>query len=529
MSPARNSKGAAPPGKVYLVGAGPGDPGLITARGLDVLRRADLVAYDRLIPRELLDEAPDAAEKVFVGRSPGAPARDQASIDSLLIDGARAGKVVVRLKGGDPFVFGRGAEEARALRDADVAFQIIPGVSSAIAGPAYAGIPVTQRGVARSFVVLTAHEITDGPGYREARDRLDEPDTIVLLMGVAALRRAARALIEDGRNPAEPAAVIEWATTPRQRTVVGTLETIAALAEEARIEAPATAIVGAVVETREGIRWFEDRPLFGLRVVVTRSRSQAPDLSSKLADKGARVIHLPTIEILDPASWVDLDQSIRLLTEGYYKWVIFTSVNTVEKFWGRLLVTRHDARAFGRTKIAAVGRATAEALGARGVRPDLVPAKFTAAQLVEDIGHGNGGVLVPRAANAPTSLVQGLRSVGWSPEEVVAYRNVAPRKAPEAMAEVGAGNFDVVTFTSASTARNFVKLIGSPRDLGLGPADPPERLVACIGPVTAAEAERRGLRVDVVADEHTTDGLVAAITSAAAQLRPRVRDGNIDR
>jgi uroporphyrinogen III methyltransferase / synthase len=508
---------------VYLVGAGPGDPGLITARGLEVLRRADVVAYDRLIPQELLDEAPATTEKIFVGRSPGESSRDQSAIDALLVDGARAGRVVVRLKGGDPFVFGRGAEEASALRDAGIDFEIVPGVTSAIAAPAYAGIPVTQRGIARSFLVLTAHELAT-----ERDAPLTAPDTIVLLMGVAALRSATRRLIEEGRDPNEPAAVIEWGSTPRQRTVTGTLQTIATLAEAARLQAPATTVIGRVVATRDAIKWFEDAPLFGVRVVVTRSRSQAHRLSSALAAKGAEVVHLPTIAILDPASWADLDQSIRLLMEGYYKWVVFTSANAVEKFFSRLLATRHDARAFGRTKVAAVGKSTAEELLARGVRADLVPSKFTADDLVDAIGHGTGGVLIPRAANAPNALVQRLRTVGWTPEEVVAYRNVAPRKTPELAAGIAAGAFDVVTFTSASTARNFVKLIGDPSRLGLSPRDPRDRLVACIGPVTAAAAEKRGLRVDVVAEEHTTDGLVAALVESAAEIRRHGRDGNME-
>ena len=513
-------------GKLYLVGAGPGDPGLITARGLEILRRADVVAYDRLIPQELLDEAPSESEKIFVGRSPGEPARDQSAIDSLLVDGARAGKIVVRLKGGDPFVFGRGAEEAGAARAAGIEFEVVPGVTSAVAAPAYAGIPVTQRGVARSFLVLTAHELSPDP-RRDTESSLTHPDTIVLLMGVAALRSATRRLIEEGRDPNEPAAVIEWGSTPKQRTVTGTLQTIASLAEQAHVQAPATAVVGRVVETRASIKWFESGPLFGLRVVVTRSRSQAHHLSSALAAQGANVIHLPTIAILDPASWAELDQSIRLLMEGYYKWVIFTSANSVDKLFERLLATRHDARAFGRTKVAAVGKSTAEELSARGIRADLVPAKFTAEDLVDEIGHGTGGVLIPRAANAPNAMVQRLRAVGWTPEEVVAYRNVAPKKMPPAAADVTEGAFDVVTFTSASTARNFVKLIGTPAKLGLSPKDEPQRLVACIGPVTAAEATKRGLRVDVVATQHTTDGLVSALVEHAPRIRGRGRDGNI--
>ena len=521
------STGRIQPGVVYLVGAGPGDPGLITARGLELLRVADLVAYDRLIPWQLLDEAPAGADKIFVGRAPGSAGPDQGSIETLLINAARQGKQVVRLKGGDPFVFGRGADEARALRAAGIEFEIVPGVTSATAVPAYAGIPVTQRGVARSFTVLTAHELTDAIDSADWRGLGDGPDTIVLLMGVAALRAAATRLIEEGRDPDEPAAIVEWGTTARQRTVIGTLRTIASLATEARIQPPATAIVGRVVNAREEIEWFERRPLLGLHVVVTRSASQARKLSHELARRGAEVIHFPTISILDPPSWTELDRSIQLLIEGYYRWVVFTSTNTVEKFFDRLHSTKHDSRAFGRTRVAAVGRATADLLAGHGIRPDLVPPKFTAEDLVAAMGHGSGGILVPRAAQAPDSLVRALRSAGWTPEEVVAYRNVAPKQAPAQLGTVKAGRFDVVTFTSASTARNFAKLVGPPTEIGLGPADPPGRIVACIGPVTAAEAEKRGLRVDIVAREHTVEGLVAALVEEAPRIRRRARDGNM--
>jgi uroporphyrinogen III methyltransferase/synthase len=502
---------------------------LITARGLELLRSADVVAYDRLVAPQLLEETRPDAERVFVGRRPGEVHRDQSAIDALLVENARAGKVVVRLKGGDPFVFGRGAEEAQVLRDSGIEYEIVPGVTSAIAVPAYAGIPVTQRGVARSFVVLTAHELgTDADALPWSR-LAEEADTIVLLMGVNALRAAAKRLIEDGRNPDEPAAVIEWGTTPRQRTVVGPLHSIAALAAEAGIQPPATAVIGKVVATRAGIKWFENKPLFGLRVVVTRSAAQAPKLSSRLAERGAEVLHVPTISILDPSSWGELDHSIQLLIEGYYKWVLFTSANTVERFFKRMIAARHDARAFGRTKVAAVGTATADALRDRGIHPDLVPPKFTAEELVRAIGHGTGGVLIPRAANAPNSMVAQLRAVGWTPEEVVAYRNVPPREPSAGLEAVRKGAFDVVTFTSASTARNFVKLAGPPGDLGLSPKDAPERLVACIGPVTAAEAEKRGLRVDVVATEHTVNGLVDALIQSVPRIQPVPRDGNIAR
>jgi uroporphyrinogen III methyltransferase/synthase len=499
-------------GRVYLVGAGPGDPGLITRRGLELLHSCDVVLYDRLVPEALVDEAPPHAERVFVGKRPGEVHSRQVVADALLIARAKEGRRVVRLKGGDPFVFGRGGEELEMLAAAGVPFEVVPGVTSAVAVPAYAGIPVTHRGLASSVAFVTAHEAADEPGGPSPTpEPVADADTLVLLMGVSALADVARRLIERGRPPTEPAALIEWGTTDRQRTVVGDLASIADLAREAGIRPPATAVIGEVVKLRDTLNWFENRPLFGLRVVVTRPRAQAGKLVSMLSGMGTETILLPTIAIADPDSWRELDWAVQKLAEGFYEWVIFPSANGVEKLWDRLTAAGRDARSFGGTKIAVVGTATAERLAGKGLRADLVPERFTAEDLAEALGHGAGHVLIPRAADAPQDVVRILEKHGWTPEEVVAYRTVTA--APEARRAdaVRAGAFDVVIFSSASSAKGFVEMFGPPSELGLGPGEDASRLVACIGPVTADAARELGFRVDVVPAEHTSEGIVAAL------------------
>jgi uroporphyrinogen III methyltransferase/synthase len=494
------------------VGAGPGDPGLITVRGLELLRSCDVVLYDRLVPPGLLDEVPPGAEKVFVGKRPGEVHSRQVVADALLIARAQAGKRVVRLKGGDPFVFGRGGEELEMLAAAGVPFEVVPGVTSAVAVPAYAGIPVTHRKMASSVAFLTAHEAAAEPGAPSgAPEPTANADTLVFLMGVTALREVATRLIERGRASNEPAAVIEWGTTGRQRTVVGDLASIADIAREAGIKPPATTVVGQVVRLRETLNWFETRPLFGIRVVVTRPRAQAGPLVSMLAGLGAATITLPTIAIADPPSWDELDWAVKKLTEGFYAWVIFPSANGVEKLFARLHSSGHDARSFGGTKVAAVGRATADRLAEQGISADLVPERFTAEDLADSLGHGAGHVLIPRAADAPEEIVRILKMHAWTPEEVIAYRTMAAKAEGPAVRAVRAGDFDVVIFTSASTVRRFVEMLGSPSELGLGPRDDAGATVACIGPITAEAARDLGFRVDIVPAEHTSEGLVAAL------------------
>jgi uroporphyrinogen III methyltransferase/synthase len=418
---------------------------------------------------------------------------------------------VVRLKGGDPYVLGRGADEAQALAAAGIPFEVVPGVSSAVAVPSYAGVPLTHAGVASSFAVLTAHESAARP---DRTGRWEETargaDTLVFLMGVKTLGETLERLMSAGRVPEEPAAVIEWGTTPRQRTVVATVSSLAAAARAERIAPPAIVVVGEVVRLREALSWFEARPLFGRRVVVTRPRRQAAAIGDVLTGAGAHVIHLPVIAIEDPPSFEALDAAVKKLAAGLYSWVVFPSVNAVERLFARLHASSGDARAFGRTRIAAVGPTTAAAVRQRGIEPDLVPETFTGDSLVEDLGRGSGAVLIPRVADAPRGMVARLERAGWIAEEVEAYANVLAEPDPAAVEAIRAGDFDVVTFASASAARAFASVVGSPQDLGLDGERQDHRVVA-IGPKTAEAARELGFHVDLVADRHTAEGLVDAL------------------
>jgi uroporphyrinogen III methyltransferase/synthase len=504
-------------GKVWLVGAGPGDPGLITVAGLERLRQADVIVYDRLVSPRLLDHAREGAELIFVGKVAGEslPAgrqggHDQAKINELLVEKGREGKRVVRLKGGDPFVFGRGGEEAEALRAAGVPFEVVPGVTSASAVPAYAGIPVTHRGLASSFAVVTGHE---DPGKGEpAVDwvRLATAvDTLVLLMGVKTLPQIVEKLIEGGRAAETPVAVIQWGTTPDQRTVTGILADIVQRAQEAGVTAPAVTVVGEVVRLRETLAWFEDRPLFGKRVLITRTRRQASALARLLAEEGAVAIELPAIEIELAVDEAAAEAALDGLRAGAYAWVVFTSANAVEIFFRLMRERGLDARALAGARAAAIGPATAEALAERGVTADAVPDEYIAEGVVNALRpHLRPGdrVLVPRAEGARPELVEGLRALGAQVDEVILYRSVVPREAPaEALSLLREGGIDIVTFTSSSTVRNLAALLGGDVECLR------KAIIACIGRITAKTARELGLRVDVEASEHTVPGLVQAI------------------
>jgi uroporphyrinogen III methyltransferase/synthase len=517
---------------VYLVGAGPGDPGLITVAGLERIRAADVIVYDRLVSPRLLEHAQSDAELIYVGKTPGGEvgngklevgnrktdeSHDQEWINRTLVDQARLGRNVVRLKGGDPFVFGRGGEEAEALRAAGIEYEVLPGVTSAVAVPAYAGIPVTHRGVASSFAVITGHE--DPEKSETAIDwahLAKAVDTLVFLMGVRNLPDIVARLTENGKLAATPVAVIRWGTTPEQRTVTGTLADIAARVEEAGLKPPAIAVVGEVVRLRESLSWFENRPLFGKRVLITRTRRQASTLARLLADAGAIPVELPSIEIEPIEDREAIDASIASLTnrqtdkptDRAYAWVVFTSANAVELFFEHLAERGLDSRAFGLARIAAIGPATARALAERGLRADVVPTEYVAEAVVEamrSLVAPKERVLLPRAESARAELVRGLESLGATVDEVPIYRAAVPSEAsPEVLAELRAGRIDVVTFTSSSTVRNLVAMLGDASTL--------ERpLIACIGPITAQTAREAGLRVDVMASEYTVEGLVAAL------------------
>ena len=503
MSPARRR----PAGTVYLVGAGPGDPGLITVRGLAALRAADVIVHDRLgVSQALLDMAPQA-ERIFVGKQARKHTMTQAQINRLLVMQARRGRTVVRLKGGDPFVFGRGGEEAEALARAGVPFEVVPGVTSAIAGPAAAGIPVTHRDAAASVAIATAHEAPGKAGSRLDWKALSGADTVVLLMGVERLPGAAEALIAAGRARSTPAAVIGSATLPSQQTVTAPLSRIAAVARRAGIEPPAITIVGDVVRLREVIGGWDTRPLSGKRVLVTRTREQASELSGVLRELGADVVEAPAIRVTPPATWSAVDRSISRLSEGRYTWVVFTSANGVRFFWSRLRAARLDSRAFGAALVAAVGAGTADALRARGVEPDLVPPTFTTEAIGKALPRGTGRVLLARADKTEPGLEEALRAKGWTPERVTVYklRSVA-RLDPAVRRAVLDGEIDILTFASGGTVRAFMRLLRG---------KPHRRVkIAAIGPVTAKGAKAAGLRVDAVAKEHTIPGLAAAACAA---------------
>jgi len=476
---------------VYLVGAGPGDPGLLTLRGAELLARADVVVHDRLSEISLLDLAPAGAERIDVGKSPGSPVH-QEDISALLVERGKRGQEVVRLKGGDPFVFGRGGEEAQALAEAGVPFEVVPGISAAVAVPAYAGIPVTHRTLSTSFTVVTGHSrhAVDDDVDWDALARA--ADTIVVLMGVAH-RGEIAARLQAGGLPADtPVAAIRWGTRPGQCTVRTTLGELPGVV----LEPPVTIVIGKVAGL--DLRWFEGRPLFGKKVVVTRARAQASQLVQKLTALGAEVVELPTIEIADPADGGEaLDAAAGRL--AIYDWVVFSSVNAVD----RLFTCVRDARAFGSAKVAAVGPGTAGALAERGVVADLVPESAVAEALVEFFADGRGRVLVPQAAAARPVLAEGLRAKGWQVDVVEAYRTVTARPTDEALE--AAAKADAVAFTSSSTVTSWLALTG---------ADALPPVVACIGPVTATTAAERGVPVTVVATEHTVDGLVDALVAA---------------
>lgn len=502
-------------GKAYIVGAGPGDPGLITVKGLDALRRADVVIYDRLLNPYLLSQAPSAAQWVYAGKGPGDRTMTQAEIDALLVEKTREGLIVVRLKGGDPFVFGRGGEEALALARAGLAFEIVPGVTSAVAVAAYAGIPLTHRSIASSFAVITGREDPAKEWSHVAWDRLvGGADTLVVLMGAESLPETAAKLVRHGLSPHTPVAVVQWGTEPRQRTVTGDLTDIAEKVREANIGAPAIIIVGQVVRLREELRWFDNKPLFGKRILVTRSREQAGALSARLEQYGAQPVELPTIDIRPPKDWGPLDAAVAQLSK--YQWAIFTSINPVEMLWQRLRAAGHDGRAFAGVSICAIGPATAQALRARGLEPDFVPERYSSEGLLKELGAERvrgTRILVPRSDVASEALVTGLADAGATVDQVPAYRTAVPEGSKEKARQLlSSRQIDIATFTSSSTVQNLVDLLqGSAPELLRGVT------IACIGQVTARTAQRLGLRVDIVAGKSTIAGLVNAIVSSVAE------------
>jgi uroporphyrinogen III methyltransferase/synthase len=481
---------------VHLVGAGPGDPGLLTRRGAELLARADVVVIDRLVDPALLELAPPGAERIDVGKGPGREGPGQEEINDLLVERGRKGGVVVRLKGGDPFVLARGGEEAEALAAADVPFEVVPGVTSAVAAPAYAGVPLTHRGLATSFTVVAGRTGGEGPDW-EALARAG--GTLVVLMGVATRATIASRLVAGGLDPTTPVAAVRWGTWPDQRTWRTTLAGLG----DAPVESPAVLVIGAVAGL--DLRWFEDRPLLGRRVVVTRAREQAGPLVEGLRRLGAVPVEVPVVDVVDPADGgTALARAAAGL--GAFDWLVLTSANGVD----RLLPLLRDSRAFGSCRVACVGPATAAALARWHVRADLVPDEAVGEALVDAFptppDDRAGRVLLAQAADARPVVADGLRAAGWGVEVVEAYRTVPVTPAPAVVEAAAAA--DAVTFTASSTVRAYHDVAG--RD-----AVPPA--VVCIGPVTAGTARDAGLDVTAVADPHTVDGLLDALVTALAE------------
>ena len=497
-------------GFVYLVGAGPGDPGLITVKGLECVRRADVVIYDYLASPALLKYARAEAELIYVGKKGGDHTLSQEEINALIVEKALQCGCVTRLKGGDPFIFGRGGEEAEVLVQAGISFEIVPGVTSAIAAPAYAGIPLTHRKFTSTVAFVTGHE---EPGKNESSidwsSLAKGIGTLVFLMGVKNLPSIVKQLMENGRPGRTPVALVRWGTTSRQETVTGVLDDIVRKVQAAGLKAPAIIVVGEVVALREIMGWYEARPLLGKRIVVTRARAQASEFIRHLTDLGAECLEFPTIEVKAPLDWAPLDQALNTLDE--YEWIIFTSVNGVDFFFRRLFELGRDVRALHHLKTAAIGPATADRLLAHGLRSDIVPESYRAESIISaftDLDIQGLRILLPRAEEARSILPEELRKMGGLVNEVTAYRTLAVNQnRADLIAKLEQGAIDMLTFTSSSTAKNFKALLPEDRfaELTRGVT------VASIGPITTDTARQLGFDVHLTAEVYTIAGLCDAI------------------
>lgn len=508
-------------GRVFLVGAGPGDPKLLTLRGKECLEQADVVLYDYLANEALLQHTSPQAERLYVGRRGRGQYRDQSEINRLLIDHARAGKRVVRLKGGDPFVFGRGGEEAEAVAAAGLDFEVVPGVTAAVAAPAYAGIPVTHRTMASTVTFVTGHEDPTKDRSRIEWTRLATVHgTLVFLMGMTNLPKIVQCLKAEGKEGTTPVAVIRWGTRVSQRTVVGTLDDIVEKAAAAQMEPPTVIVVGEVVRLRSQLNWFERRPLFGTRVLVTRPKPQAAEFSNLIQAQGGEAVECPTIDIAPPEDWTPLDAALARLST--YGWLIFTSANGVAPFMARLLETKRDVRALAGMTICCIGPRTAEALADYGLRADVIPEQFQAEGILDALAgrHMRGAkVLIPRALVARELLPEQLRAQGAEVDVVPVYRTIRPAVATDRLVEqLKAGEIAVISFTSSSTVRNFVELFAT-RDELLRLVG--STTVACIGPITADTAREAGLAVHVMAAQNTIPALAEAIVQHVDSRRAR--------
>lgn len=496
-------------GKVYLIGAGPGDPGLLTIKGKECLEKSDVVVYDYLVNPRLLEYVKEGTEIIYAGKRKGNAELTQEVINRILVNKAKGGKTVARLKGGDPFIFGRGGEEAEALFEYGIPFEIVPGITSALAVPAYAGIPLTHRDFTSSFAVVTGHENPAKEKSALPWEALAKIGTLVFLMGATRIEENMKKLIEYGKPPDTPAAFITWGTLTKQRTVTGTIGEIGRIVKESNLNRlPATIVVGEVVNLRETLNWFERKPLFGKKVLVTRTRRQASAIVRLLEEEGAEAIEFPTIEIVPPDSWDEMDNAIENL--GLYDWIIFTSVNGVEFFFKRLKIKKKGLTELKGIRIATIGEQTGRAVENRGLRVDIIPYEFSAEGVVEsfrEIDIKGKQILIPRAKEAREVLPIELQKMGAKVNIAAAYKTEKPNpeKVEEMKERLRGGEIDVVTFASSSTVRNFLSIFGEDRELLL------KSTIACIGPITAGPLREIGIEPQIVPKKYTIEELVRSI------------------
>jgi uroporphyrinogen III methyltransferase/synthase len=497
-------------GKVYLIGAGPGDPGLITIKGLECVQKADVVIYDYLANERLLEHRRRDAELIYVGKQGGRHTLPQDEINALLVKKANEGKIVARLKGGDPFIFGRGGEEAEACVDSGVPFEVVPGVTAATSVPTYAGIPLTHREHTASVAFVTGHEDPTKPDSRLHWDKLATGvGTLVFFMGMKNLKNITDNLIAHGRSVETPIAAIQWGTRTDQKVVTGTLRNIVSRVQEARLGPPAILVIGEVVNLRQKLNWFESKPLFGKRIVVTRSRDQASVFAEMLIDRGATPVEFPSIAVVPPATWEELDAAIDVIER--YHWMIFTSANAVSFFFLRMRERGEDIRSLKGVKLCAVGPKTAEALQEYSLAADLIPAEFKAEGVLAALGGEQvrgQRFLIPRARVARELLPDRLRELGAEVTVATAYENVRPLSDVDRVKKLFTEKkIAAVTFTSSSTVNNFIEMVGKSEYKSLIEGV----TVACIGPVTARTAKEHGMIVDVMPKDYTIPALVDAM------------------
>lgn len=510
-------------GIIYLIGAGPGDPGLLTLKGKMLLAKADVVVYDRLVGDEILSFARQDAEFIYVGKESGRHALKQEQINEVLVNKAGEGKMVVRLKGGDPFLFGRGGEEAVHIKERGFDYEVVPGITSAIAVPAYAGIPVTHRDASSSFAVVTGHEKPDKKASSINWPQLSAGiDTLVFLMGMENLEYICNQLTENGKPDDTPVALIRWGTRSNQEVLTGTLASIVKEVKQFNFQPPAVIVIGEVVNLRSTLKWLENKPLWGKKILVTRSRKQASTLVQKIQSLGGIPVEFPTIEIVKEPDLGELKIAQNNLNK--YNWLVFTSVNAVDIFFDELFANNHDIRDLYGIKLCAIGPATGDRLRYKGLKVDLMPEEYIAEGILRAMSRlctAGERVLMPRASGARDILPKTLRDQGLKVDEIIIYSAQPTGGRRNDMAEnIEAGDIDYLTFTSSSTVQNFVDIIGADKV----PLLKDKVTIACIGPVTADKAKESGLAASFIAKKYTIDGLLEAILNDVASKQGREND-----